>query len=318
MTMELSTTAATAQGSNADAAAECWRPAGMPMLNALLEHVPGETDRRPWQPGMELNVHGQGGLVSKDRRRFTIIGHGEYANHVGGCRTLAANKQGIRTTKQLTTRITRGESATGRSSTGRDSLNVDGDAEVTFGGRLVMMSGILNRQWNGGVMRLASMEGVICGGGFLRLIASPSATISGLNTGDVYGGCARVAVVRSYLAVLQYRAAQTATWTSAIYNRTATFVVEPVVGSPSANPVSNTASKLARLGRTFAMARMLCPVLDILVGVVTFVPFGIYAIYKLISGVVKKPVAAPLTGPPRIRIQTTPVCVSSYQSMVTM
>jgi len=142
------------------------------------------------------------------------------------------------------------------------------------------------------------------------------ATMSGLNTGDVYGGCARVAAVRSYLAVLQYRAAQTTTWTSAIYNRTATFVVEPVVGSPSANPVSNTASKLARLGRTFAMARMLCPVLDILVGVVTFVPFGLYAIYRLISSVVKKPVAVPLTGPPRVRIQTAPVRVSSYQSMV--
>ena len=110
MTTELSTTS--------DTAVERWRPAGTPMLNALLTHVPGETDRRPWQPGMELNVHGQGGLVSNDRRRYTIIGHGEYANHVGGCRTLAANKQGIRTTKQLTTRITRGESATGRSTTG--------------------------------------------------------------------------------------------------------------------------------------------------------------------------------------------------------
>lgn len=316
MTTERSTKAAT-RGSNADAAAERWRPAGTPMLNALLEHVPGETDRRPWQPGVELNLNGQGGLVSRDRRRFTIVGHGEYANHVGGCRTVAANRQGMRTTKQLITRVAPGESATGRNTTGRDSLTVDGDAELTFGGRLVMMSGILNRQWNGGVMRLASMEGVICGGGFLRLIASPSATLSGLNTGDVYGGCARVSAVRSYLAVLQYRAAQTATWTSAIYNRTATFVVEPVVGTPSANPASNTASKLARLGRTFEMARMLCPVLDILVGVVTFVPMGLYAIYKLISSVVRKPVAAPLTGPPRIRTLTAPVRVSSYQSMVT-
>ena len=311
------TTAAKAPGSNNGAAAERWRPTGTAMLNALLEHVPGETDRRPWQPGVELNVHGQGGLASRDRRRFTIIGHGEYANHVGGCRTLASNRQGIRTTKDLTTRIARGASATGRSTTGRDSLRVDGDAEITFGGRLVMMSGTLNRQWHGGVMRLASMEGVICGGGFLRLIASPSATLSGLNTGDVYGGCARVAAIRSYLAVLQYRAAQTATWASAVYNRTATFVVEPVVGTPSANPATNTASKLARLGRTFEMARMLCPVLDILVGAATFVPFGLYAIYRLISGVVRKPVAAPLTGPPRIRNQTAAVRICSYQSMVT-
>jgi len=294
-----------------------WRPAGTPILNALLQHVPDATDRRPWQQGVELSIHGQGGLVSKDKRRYTIVGHGEYANHVGGSRTVAANTQDVRTTKQVTTRVARqGDVQVQGVPWGRDSLTVEGDAKITFGARLAMMSGIVNRVWNGGVMRLASMEGVICGGGFLRLIASPSATLSGINSGDVYGGCSRVSVVRSYLAVMQYRAAQTATWTSGIYNRTATFVVEPVVGTPSANPVSNTASKLARLGRTFAMARMLCPVLDILVGVATFVPFGIYAIYKLIAGVVKKPVPAPLSGPPRIRNRNVAVQTSAYQSVL--
>ena len=146
-----------------------------------------------------------------------------------------------------------------------------------------MLIGILNRQWNGGVMRLASMEGVICGGGFLRLIASPSATISGINSGDVYGGCARVAVVRSYLAVLQYRAAQTATWASAIYNRTATFVVEPVVGSPSATSSPTPRPKLP-VGRTPSRGAHALPVLGHPGRCRSrFVPFGIYAIYKLIS-----------------------------------
>ena len=311
------TTAERTQGANNDVAPPSWRPADTPILNALLEHVPGATDRRPWQPGLELSIRGQGGLVSADKRRYTIVGHGEYANHIGGCRTLAANRQGIRTTKELNTNIARADGTRDKDVRwGVDSLTVEGDAQITFGARLVMMSGIVNRQWNGGVMRLASMEGVICGGGFLRLIASPSATLSGLNSGDVYGGCARVSVVRSTLAVLQYRAAQTATWTSAVYNRTATFVVEPVVGTPSKNPASNTASKLARLGRTFEMARMLCPALDILVGVVTFFPLAIYAIYSLIAGVVNKPVAAPLSGPPRIRNRTVGVHSLAYQSVV--
>ena len=287
------------------------------IVNALLEHLRSETDPPLWRPGLGLDVRGLGGLVSGDRRYYTLVGAGEYANHVGGSRTLAANNQSIRTTRELRTHIGGAFAPNQSGSKGRDSLTVDGDAEITFGARLVMMSGIVNRRWNGGVMRLASLEGVICGGGFLRLIASPSATLSGLNTGDVYGGCARVSVVRSYLAVLQYRAAQTARWVMGVYNRTATFVVEPVVGTPSANPQTNAASKLARLGRTFQWARMVCPPLDILVGVGTLVPFGVYSLYRLISSAIKKPIAAPPTGPPRIRNQNVGVRIEAYQSEVT-
>lgn len=299
-----------------DGAGRGARMAEMPILNSLLEDMGSAADRPLWRPGLGLDIRGLGGLVSRDRRHYTVVGHGEYANHVGGSRRLAANSQGIRTTKELRTSIG-GELApdTG-SNAGRDSLTVDGDAEITFGARLVMMSGIVNRQWNGGVMRLASMEGVICGGGFLRLIASPSATLSGLNTGDVYGGCARVSVVRSYLAVLQYRAAQTALWAMGSYNRTATFVVEPVVGTPSGNPATNTASKLARLGRAFEWARMVCPPLDILVGVGTLVPLGVHSLYKLISSAIKKPVAPPPSGPPRTRNQNVGVHAQAYQSVV--
>ena len=291
-------------------------PADLPILNNLVEHMRSATDQPLWRPGLGLDMRSLGGLVSRDKRHYTVVGHGEYANHVGGSRTLAANSQGIRTTKELRTSIGGDLAPDTGASRGRDSLTVDGDAEITFGARLVMMSGIVNRQWNGGVMRLASMEGVICGGGFLRLIASPSATLSGLNTGDVYGGCARVSAVRSYLAVLQYRAAQTALWAVGSYNRTATFVVEPVIGSPSDNPATNAASKLARLGRTLGKVRMICPPLDILIGVATLVPVGVYSIYKLISSAIKKPIAPPPSGPPRIRTQNTGVHAQAYQSVV--
>ena len=299
---------------------EYWRPEGMPILDGLMKHVPHSTDKRPWQAGHGLHIQGLGGLVSKERRHFTILGHGEYSNHIGGCRTLVADSQSIRTNKELSTSIDRGDNAPDVDvSWGRDSLTVDGDAEITFGSRLIMMSGFIDRNWNGGVMRLASMEGVICGGAFLRLIASPSATISGLMTGDVYGGCARVAAVRSYLAVLHYRAAATAVWAVGAYSRNATFVVEPIIGTPAAGaPVSNLMAKLARLNRMLSAVRMVCPVLDILVGVVSIIPMGIYALYGLIAGVIKKPIPIPPAGPPRVRHRNRGVELETFLSQMVM
>ena len=298
---------------------ESWRPAGTPILNGLMNYVPTGTDQRPWVPGHELWIKGQGGIVSKDRRQYTILGHGEYANHIGGCRKLVANAQRITAGGELHTQIQQADDvgdSVGDIPWGRDSLTVSGDASMTFGSRTLMMSGIVNRTWHGGVMRLASMEGIICGGAFLRLIASPSATMSGLNTGDVYGGCARVAAVRSYLAVLQYRAAQSAAWAMGVYTRNATYVIEPVVGSPSDQiPAKGLAKKLARLGQAMRVARMLCPVLDILVGVVTLVPLGIFALFNLIRGVVKKRVPIPPSGPPRTRNRTVGVMSECFSTI---
>ena len=284
-------------------APESWREKGTPILNGLVQHVPVAKDRRPWQEGHELHMQGLGGLVSKERRHFTILGHGEYSNHIGGCRKLVANSQSMRTLKHLTVSIAKGDNAPDVDAPwGRDSLTVDGDAEMTFGSRTLMMSGFVTRNWNGGVMRLASMEGVICGGAFLRLIASPSATMSGLMTGDVYGGCARVAGVRTYLAVLHYRAAQTAAWASGVYVRKTTFTIEPVINVPTqGRPMSDIGRILARLGKMLSIARMLCPVLDIFLGLVTLVPMGIYALVALIAGIVKKPNPLPMAGPPRLR-----------------
>ncbi|MCY3811467.1 MAG: hypothetical protein OXH15_06705 [Gammaproteobacteria bacterium] len=297
-----------------------WRTAGTPILNALLDHVPSATDRRPWQAGHVLHIQALGGLVSKERRRYTILGHGEYYNQIGGCRTLAADSQTLETTADLTTSVGEGDAAPDVDAPwGRDSLTVDGDAEITVGGRMVMLSGFATRNWNGGVMRLASMEGVICGGAFLRLIASPSVTLSGMMTGDVYGGCARVAAVRCYLAVLHYRAAAAAAWANGVYVRNATFVIEPLIGTPSAGtPPSRMAAKLARMGQVLSAARMVCPPLDIFVGVATFVPMGLYGLYGLIAGIVKRPNPIPPAGPPRTRVQNVGVNLQSCTSMLVM
>ena len=282
-----------------------WRAAGKPILNALMEHVPTATDRRPWVPGYELRIQGQGRLVSKEQRRYTIVGHGQYSNHIGGCRTLTAGTQSIRTTEHIKASIGRSDDAPDRDvSWGTDRLHVKGNADLHFGSRDVIMSGIVNRTWHGGVMRLASMEGMICGGAFLRLIAGPAMTPSGMMTGDVYGGAARVSAVRSYLAVLQYRAASSAAWAAGVYVRNATFVIEPVVGTPSANaPVAGLLAKLARLAKVLAVVRMLCPVIDILIGLFMLVPMGLAALAGLIAGIVKTPNPVPPSGPPRMRTQ---------------
>ena len=298
----------------ANDAPESWRPAGTSILNGLMQQVPTATDHHPWQAGHELHMQGLGGLVDKANRHFTLVGQGEYANHIGGCRKIVAEVQSIETHRHLTVSIGKGESAPEADVPwGRDSLTVDGDAEMSFGSRTLMMSGFVTRNWNGGVMRLASMEGVICGGAFLRLIASPSATLSGLMTGDVYGGCARVSTVRTYLAVLHYRAAAAAAWTMGVYVRNATFTIEPVVGVLSqAKPVSDIGRILARLGKMLEIARMLCPVLDIFGGVLSAIPMGIYALIALIAGIVKTPNPLPMAGPPRLRQMNVGVRVENY------
>ena len=76
------------QDDDASAERSPWRPEGKPILNALLDHVPGGA--RPWQAGHGLDVRGLGGLVSRERRRYTIVGGGDYASHVGGGRRTVA------------------------------------------------------------------------------------------------------------------------------------------------------------------------------------------------------------------------------------
>ena len=301
-----------------DAPPESWRRPHGSILDELTAHVPGTTERRPWLAGHGLHIRGQGGLVGKERRHYTILGHGEYTNYIGGCRTLATDSQLIRTADDMTTQIARADDVADMDVPwGRDSLTVHGDAEYSYGARNYMMSGIVQRNWNGGVMRVASMEGAICGGGFLRLIASPSATLSGLMSGDVYGGCARVATVRTYLAVLHYRAAAVATWQAGVHLRSATFVIEPIIGSPSPGSTpTRLAAKLARLGRVLSAARMLCPPLDILIGVVTFIPFGLYGLGSLIASIVKKPNPIPPTGPPRTRVRNMSLGNETFGSIL--
>ena len=299
----------------ADASRASWREAETPILDSLIEQVPEWSERPPWQPGYELHIRGQGGLVSKERRRYAIVGHGGYANIVGRHRTLTTDYQSTICSKDRKIMFDRPDQTDDLDAPwGRDKLVVEGDASQTYHGRTLMMSGTVQRTWHGGVMRLASMEGVICGGVLTRVIASPSATLSALMSGDVYGGAARVSAVRTYLAVLHYRAAKSAAWAMGVYVRNATFVIEPIISSPSAEtPKGRIARKLARLAKAADVARMVCPVVDIMAGVITF-PLAIYGIFKLLKSIVRKPVPIPPSGPPRIRTRNVGIHTELFGS----
>ena len=319
-------------GLDSDHSAASWRPADTPLLNSLMD-VPkwtGEAETFAWQPGYEFNIQGHGRLVSKERRRYTLVGHhGSYLNQIGGHQTLNADYHSTRVQKHRMVNISRSGDGGGLDAPwGRDRLTVKGDANYRLGSRTLMMGGTIERTWNGGVMRLASMEGVVCGGGLARVIAGPSMTLSGMMTGDVYGGIARAAGVRTYLAVLHYRAAKSAAWASGLYLRKATFVIEPIVSVPSGTmPRANVAAKMGRLQKmarkaargaraAFNASRMVCPVVDIIAGVAAL-PFAIFGIAMLIKGFFgsASAIKVPPNGPPRVRNRNVGVTKQMWGSI---
>ena len=337
-------------GLESDARAAPWRTRGNSLLEDLRDVPAGDEDRTtfPWQPGYELTVQGHGGFVSRERRRYTLVGHrGNYLNNVGGHQTVVAGLQSYDVQSDRIVSIERPDDTAGMDAPwGLDRLAVKGDARYEFGSRTLMMSGIVERNWNGGVMRLASMEGIVCGGAMTRVIGGPSATLSGMATGDVYGGIARVSAVRSYLSVLQYRAAKDAAWAMGLYVRNATFTIEPMFSPPAGMvPKANTAAKMSRLQRVMSRAskaarklakavarsriargakavgegaRMVCPLVDIIAGLATL-PFAIVGIIGLIRSLAGsgKPIPIPPSGPPRMRNRSG-INVSQFASMTFM
>ena len=319
-------------GLDSDGSAASWRPGETPLLDGLM-NVPSwhlQPEKSVWRPGYELNIHGFGGLVSRERRRYTLVGHsGSFLNQTGRHRSLAADNHSSRVEKDRLVTIARPKKTYDIDAPwGLDRLAVEGDASYTIGTRTLLMSGIVQRNWNGGVMRLASMEGIVCGGVMTRVIASPSATMSGLMTGDVYGGIARTSAVRTYLAVLQYRSAEKAAWALGVYVRNATFIIEPLVSAPVKEKPSDAAKKMSRLARTaskvskvaaktVAAARMICPLVDIMAGVV-MLPVAAYGIISaIIAKIAGKPPAPPLPpGPPRVRNRTVACTTDMFAEMM--
>lgn len=298
-------------GSSSGGESNRWRnPPGKTPLEALIEVADMdegdiERDGSPWQPGYELEVVGRGGMVGLERRRVTVAQRG-YVNQVGRNREVNVTGDYDLTVNQSSTVNIGGPpegggAGFGAVEWGSDKLKVEGDAKYAFGERKVMMTGIYHREWNGGIVRIAGMEGVICGGVFLRIHAGVSMSMSAINSGDVYIGVARFAGARLYLAGFQYRAAQMCMWNSGAYVRLASITVEPLLGVPSQPAPSKSIG--SRLSSLVTWVGAFLPFVEIGIGLLMLpigAVMGIVALIQKARGV-KKPMPPPVT--PRVRFR---------------
>ena len=288
-----------------------WRRKGQSRAEGLVagaadERPPEDERTHPWTPGLHMDVRARGALVSRDRELHRSVGHGGYANQVYGNRHMKSGFEHFVCSRDRVV-VVQGMEGLGSDTLpdvrfGRDKLDVAEDAVLKFRARTTLMSGTLTRRYLGGFIKAAPMQGVICGGALVRTIGGPSASLSPLSSGDVYGGAARVALARTRIGLLHYRAAVGAAWSSVFYGRTADFVIEPLVSIRQVGPTSNVARKLARLSKMFGVVRMVCPLADIAAGVLGFVGGLGYGLFALIRNKVKGKPPPPATETvPRIR-----------------
>ena len=303
-----------------------WRRKGQSRAEGLVTgatdpRLPEDERTRPWTPGLHMDVRARGALVSRDRELHRSVGDGGYANQVYGNRHVKSGFEHSVFSKDRTV-VVQGMEGLGSDILpdvrfGRDRLDVAEDAEMKWRSRTTLMSGTLTRRYLGGFIKAAPMEGVICGGALVRTIGGPSANLSGLCSGDVYGGAARVALARTRIGLLHYRAAVGAAWSSVFYGRVADFVIEPLVSVRQAGPQSNVARKLARLSKMFGVVRMVCPLADIAAGVIGLVGALGFGLFKLIRNKVKGKPPPPATETvPRLRTPVRSVALEKFGSMI--
>ena len=270
----------------------------------------------PWTKKREMELRGVGGIESRERRAYTLVGRGgTYGSHVEGNRTLKAKYRESKVGDAHTETIEE-----------TDKLEVMGNGSYRFKARGIMMKGNIERQWNGGVMKIASMEGVMCAGAMVRTIGGIAMTLGGMATGDVYIGVARAAGMRLYIAQMLYRSSSAgAVWAIGLWVRNTTYTVVPVTlkPAPGQKPAGKAAGKMARLNRTgkkimkglkaaATVGRMVCPVIDILLGIFSLVliPFGIRAMVKAH----KTAKVQPLIAAPRLETRTAALTIETYGS----
>ena len=177
---------------------------------------------------------------------------------------------------------------------GHDRLSVRGDADIRFASRTFMAKGTFKRTWNGGVVRLASFEGVIAGGTFTRAIGGPSAALSGFMTSDVYGGAIRLSAVRCFLAGLHYRAAKLARWKMGYYRCTTPFNIRPAFTVAQAPKKSGIAGKIQRLmnaaSKAFKVIRWFVAPISVAFGALKLLMLPFSFIVKFLRNYRKEPI----------------------------
>ena len=281
-----------------------WKPApGETTLDSLLALADIgddelESNGAPWEPGHEIQITGRGGLLSKERRRVTVV-QGAYTNAVSGDLNVSVSGDYTHTASQSkSVSIAQPEGADLPAAVwGLDKLTVDGNARVTFQERTTLMSGTIAKTWRGNVTRFVGMEGIICGGAYIKTHVGPSASLSALVTGDVYGGCLKLAGARVLIAAMHYRAAMAAAWMTGAYVRQCNFVIVPVVGSPGAEKPPTRAQRAGKL------LMSTCPFLEMLYGVAMIPVAAVALTVSVVNKVRKKPPKPPEAGPPRTWIR---------------
>ena len=297
-----------------------WKPGEATTLDALLafadkSDAQADETGRPWEPGHELVISGRGGLISRDRRQV-VVAQGTYEDYVGRNRTaVVTGNYTDKVDQDRTTAIKKGEKTPeGLTAVwGDDSLTVEGNADMAFGNRMIMMSGQVNRTWIGPITRLIGQEGTICGGAFVRTFVGPAATMAAIISGDVYLGCSRISGARVLIGAINYRSAEAACWNTGYYGRFTHFTLEPLVSTPASEaPTKNMAAKVLKI----AMA--VCPFVDIGVGVASF-GIGIVAMIgsPIMRAVRKKKRVAPPIGPPRTKIRNGVSIQTAAQQIMT-
>lgn len=250
----------------------------------------------PWKKGHELTLRASGGASLRDDRRISVAA-GHYTGLVSGNRNaeISGNRK-LRSETDLSIQIHE-----------TDSLRVEGNADLKAGDRMVIGTGHVTRRWEGAMARFIGMEGVICGGAFLKSYLAGSLTIAPLATGDIYGGGVHAAGVRVNMsAMMGYRSCERVAWQGNTFVRSAGFTLEPIAETRTQEMPKHMAMKAARIGLG------LCPFIDILLGVLTLVPNIASSIYGLVKNWKKPP--PPPKGPPRVHNRTYGVATMSRAS----
>ncbi len=275
--------------------------------------TPGDDDdslgamNPPWEGRHEIALHGWGGVAIRDDRRVTIAGN--YQSQVQGDREVEVTGDMYVAVDGDFAVSAVGSQEGGPSLSGGDSITVHGDADWRFEDKTIIGHGTIERRWEGNIKRMVPMEGIICGGGWLKSYIGTLMTVSALCSGDVYGAANRVSGCRVYIAGMNYRSADAvANWACGAYIRSTLATLEPLIGSPG--PVKPEGSALQKAGR---LSMMLCPLLEIFVGLASVaLILPMLLIGLALPGL--KPRVVPPLGPPRIRNRVAGVTVCARVS----
>jgi len=272
-----------------------WYPEAPTSIQAL-KAIPGWKGGTPWSEKHQLEIIANGGLYSRDRRRLQVAGN-----------IFTATVNGDRNVEVTRDHRLEVEGNATFSVQGADALKVAGDADWHAHDRMTLGAGNLQRRWEGPILRMIGMEGIICGGAFLKTFTGVSTTMAPLASGDVYGGAVRAAGARARMhGTMGYRSSEMCMWNCGVFQRMCATLIEPIVNTPRQDPPRNMLLKAGRIGMG------LCPLADILFGLLSAPVTMAMAARNFRKNRGKPP--APPAGPPRVHMRTVGLATQTRAS----